>query len=437
MSIKLPGLASGLDSAALIDQLMSVEAVPQQLLRRQVNTTNVFTDALRELNSRTAALADTATAASGATALQHHKVGSSSDTVTAVATHQANPGSLSFTVEQTATRHAVVTDPITEWDSSSFQIIAADGTTTDITAASTSLDDIVAAINSSESGVAAAKIAVGEGSYRLQLSAAETGADAVFSLAGTQTGSTVTSQGQDAVVELWAGTGAQTRITSSSNTFSDLLPGVDVTVSEATTSPVTLTVEQDAEASTAEAKKLISGVQNVLGFISRQSAVNVDGDEVSASVLTGDSTVRMARSRITDAVIMPVAGESLSKIGIEISRTGEITFDEEKFAAALEEDPQGTQGLFTAMAARVTDVATGLSDRYEGDLTRRITGQETTIRRLEDQVLQWDTRLAARRATLERTYAALEVQMQALNSQMEYLTSQLASLPQPPRANNN
>ena len=98
------------------------------------------------------------------------------------------------------------------------------------------------------------------------------------------------------------------------------------------------------------------------------------------------------------------------------------------FAAALAADAEGTQELFSGVAARLQGVTTQYSDKYDGLLTSRITGQEDEVKTLKTQVERWDVRLDQRRATLERTYAQLEVQLSKLQSQSSWLTSQLAGL---------
>ncbi|WP_147105538.1 flagellar filament capping protein FliD [Nesterenkonia populi] len=429
-SMAMPGIATGMDTSAIVDQLMAVEAIPQQQLQQRAAGQNQFLDTLRSLNSQVADLGGTARDASRSDALQHFTASTSTDSVVATASSNAAPGALDFTVDAVAARHTMVTDAVAEWDTTSFTITGADGEAHTIEAASASLNDIVQAINRSDAGINATRVAAGDGTHRLQLAAAETGADGAFTLTGTSIGSTVTAEGADAAVTLWAGTAAEQRITSPTNTFSDLLPGVDVTVSQPSAAPVTLSIEQDAEASASTAQELMDGLSSVLGFISGQSDVSTEGDEVTASPLTGDSTSRAARQRLVDAAIQPINGQSLSSIGIEISRNGEITFDEARFTQALANDREGTEEMFAAFAGRIADTAVSLSDRYDGQITSRITGQEASIRRTEDQIATWDTRLANRRAALDRTYASLEVAIQQMNSQMEYMQSQLAGLPQ-------
>ena len=132
-------------------------------------------------------------------------------------------------------------------------IVGSDGTQHEVTAASTSIADVVNAINGAKAGVTAVQVAAGTDSsgatlYRIQLTSA-TGAANAFSIydgsaasvtAGTatdlltQTGAATVSQAQDAEAVLWGGTGAEQTVTSSTNTFQNLLPGVNFTATAVT-----------------------------------------------------------------------------------------------------------------------------------------------------------------------------------------------------------
>ena len=63
MGISLDGLASGLDTTALISSMMQVEAIPQTLLKNKSSGIQSMVSALQGLNSKVAALATQATAA--------------------------------------------------------------------------------------------------------------------------------------------------------------------------------------------------------------------------------------------------------------------------------------------------------------------------------------------------------------------------------------
>ncbi|RZI85774.1 MAG: flagellar hook-associated protein, partial [Microbacterium sp.] len=84
--------------------------------------------------------------------------------------------------------------------------------------------------------------------------------------------------------------------------------------------------------------------------------------------------------------------------------------------------------LFSGVAARVQDVTEQYSDKYDGLVTARITGQQEEVKRISEQLDRWDVRLEQRRATLERTYASMETMLSRLQSQSAYLTSQVEGL---------
>lgn len=429
MGISLDGLASGLDTAALIKSLMQVEAIPQTMLKNRVTATQTMVSALQSLNTRVADVAKLSATLAKPEALQKFTSVSSSNSVTVKTSAGAATGSLELTVDQLAQQQVTVTGPLTEWDSSSFTLSSA-GKDYSITAVSASLDDVITAVNASEAGVKAVKFAVGDGTYRVQFTADASGAANSFSVAGTAVPFTQIRAAQDATVTLWAGSAAEQTVSSASNTFAGLMPGIDVSVSKTSSEPVTLTVQRDMAAAAKEASSLVDSLNGLLNFISANSSVTIGtGGATSGMIFTGDSMVRSITQRLTDAAIRPVDGRSPSEIGISITREGKLDFDEEKFTKALNADPARVQSAFATLAKRVETVSSELSDKYSGDISSRIKGQETTITRLNDQILNWDRRLESREASLKRIYSALEVQLSNMNAQQSYLASQLASLP--------
>ena len=105
-----------------------------------------------------------------------------------------------------------------------------------------------------------------------------------------------------------------------------------------------------------------------------------------------------------------------------------MTFDKTAFATALGKNPDAVKSALATIAQRVSDAANVASDAYTGTITTKIQGEQSTVKSLNAQIADWDTRLADRKATLQKTYANLEVQLQQLQSQSSWLTGQLASL---------
>ncbi|SEB90495.1 flagellar hook-associated protein 2 [Paramicrobacterium humi] len=454
MGLSFDGLASGLDTTAIIDALMNVEAIPKTLLQNKIKDTNSIISNLQGLNTKLQELAKLAKDSTSPTALLAFKGSSSSDAVTLTASGSASAVTTDVVVNRLATAQALVTSKFSTWpdDPPVITLVNAEGKQTEITAASGSASDLVTAINAAGVGVKASSVpsgtdADGNTLYRLQLVSSETGekhaftayrGDAASVTAGTasnlatETGAAVVTPAVDAQVTLWAGTAAEQTVTSSSNTFTGLMTGVDVTVSKASTDPVTITVAADSKTSAATAKSFVDKIAAILANITSGSKATVAtdaGDTTTLGVYTGDSTVRSLKQALSNAVQYPVDGVSPSSIGISIDRYGVLSFDEAKFTKALADDPDAVSAIFTGVAARVQDTTEQYSDKYDGLLTKRITGQEDLVSSMNDQIDSWDTRLGQRRATLERTYAQLEVMLNKMQSQSSYLTSQLSSLP--------
>ncbi|MDJ0338900.1 flagellar filament capping protein FliD [Cryobacterium sp. PH31-O1] len=437
MSLAVDGLISGLDTTALINSLMTLEAGPQNQLKAKVTSSNTLVAAFQGLNSSIANLGTLATKSTLAGSLDVYSAKSSSTNATVTAGSTATAGSISFTVNKLAQAQVSVSDRVAAWSSDTFSITSTSGTVTDITAASTSLDDIATAINDSAAGVTAVKVAAGmdvDGTtplYRLQFSSATTGAANGFTISNAPL--TEITAAQDAEVTIWAGTAAAQSITSSTNSFENLLPGVDVTASIASTDPVTVTVARNDAAVSTIAKDLVDSLNGIFALISTKSAVVNSTDStgkavLSSGVFTGDSTVRDVKQRLIDAASYPVDGRSPSEIGISITKTGTLEFDATKFAAAMKEDPDFVKSVLTEISTRVAGAATTASDKYDGLITARITGQESLVKSMSTQIENWDLRLASRRSTLERTYSAMEVTLSNMNAQSAWLTAQVESL---------
>lgn len=454
MGIALDGLVSGLNTTELIDALMDVQAIPRNLMSAKADDKKVIISQLQTLNTSLQDLAAKAKTAASGESLSTFSATSSSSSVTVDLRTGATALTADIVVDRLAQKHTVVTAASTEWPDAppTLTLENSAGERIDITADSSSMTDVARAINAAGFGISASVVSTGtdvDGNplQRLQLISAETGADSAFRVfrgdvasveAGTAAdvtgapGAAVITTGADAVVRLWAGTAAEQTITSSKNTFTDLFAGVDVTVSAASADPVTVGVAVDDKARTTAAADFIKQIASLLTRIDNGSKATVgqnSGDATTLGVFTGDSTVRALRQSLAQAVQYPVDGASPSSIGISIDRYGVLTIDETKFAAALADDPDAVTSMFTGIAERVQQTTETYSDKYDGLLTARITGQQNEVDSLGEQMERWDVRLEQRRATLERTYARLETMLSQMQSQSSYLTSQLSSLP--------
>ena len=436
----ISGLASGLDTASIINQLMQLEAIPQSRLRDQQTAENNVIKALRSLNTDTALLASSAAKLAKASTWQTLKATSSSSAVTATATSSASASSFTVVVGQLAKAGqtsygsdlaldanvlTVPTDPVV--------LTAADGTTHTISTGTGTLADLAAGINAAKAGVTATTVKTGTNTYRLLLTADTTGAGTAIGLTNVSLGTATTDTGQDAQLTV-GGIAAS----SKTNTFTDLVPGVTVTLAPTAKNgdTSTVTVAQDSSGVKSSVSALVDQVNALLTSIDTQTAGKTSTS--AAGVLAGDPTARSLRSAVLDTVFGD-GTTSLAQYGIQTDRNGKLVFDGDKFAAAYAADPAGVAAKFTSAgttpsaadgwAARVATVAKAATDTYTGTITSAITGHTTTVDRLTKSISDWDDRLELRRSTLERQYTALETALSNLQGQSNWLAGQISSLP--------
>ncbi|WP_062382547.1 flagellar filament capping protein FliD [Demequina iriomotensis] len=448
-TLGIDGISSGLDTSSIISALMQIEAGPQTLLSKKKSTAESVVSSLQSINTKIKALADAAATAAKASTWTTFKATSSSSAVTATASTSATAGSLTFSVDAVAKSQVSLSASVASGadlvadNPPTLTVKKADGTYASVTATSNSLADIAKAINSGDLGVTATVVSTGGGTSRLQFTGTATGTDGAFELyvgdeaaatAGTATrlDASVTRAASDAQITLWKGTAEEQSFTQSSNTFTGLMTGVDVTVSKVE-EDVTVSSAVDSSAVKSQVSGLVTKMTAILTAIDAgtksTSTTNSDGtSSVSGGLLAGDALVRNMRSKLNEAMTYPIDGKSPSEYGIEVDRYGAITFNETAFAEALAEDPAGVATAMQSLATRLEDAADIYADSQDGVLTQSLKTRQTEIDSLASQISNWDTRLAARQEALYAKFTAMEVTLSSLNSQMDYITSALESL---------
>jgi flagellar capping protein FliD len=461
------GLVSGIDYDTMISQLMQVEANPQALLKKQLSATNADASAYRAVNTRFEALRTAAAALTAGDAWNATKTTSSSTNVTTTAGTTAVAGSsVTFAVTQLAGIHSEVsggqwtsktapvasgTGPVPAWPITITNTATNKSTVVPI-ADDATLADAAAAINKANAGVTASVIQLGKDAFRLQLTSTTSGAAGTFTITGNggaDAGFLTTDQGQDAVLSIGTtGAGGGLTASSSTNTFTDLLPGVTITASKADPSTsVTVGVSADPSAVAANVQTLIDAANSLLSAVSSYT----DADSKSA-VLKGDSTLRGLSSQILSIVSGTLGGKSASTVGVALSRSGQLTFDKDVFTAKLASDPTTVQKLFAekkivstgadqisgnaddvtspvGLAAQLEVLAKGASDSTTGSLVLLAKSEDSLAKDLQARIDAWDTRLALRRQTITRQFTAMETALSTMQNQAGWLSSQIASLP--------
>jgi len=306
------------------------------------------------------------------------------------------------------------------------------------------LSTVVTAINAANMGVTASAIQVSPGAYKLQLQSSVTGSAGrvsadLGSLSSLGTFNAVTDA-SDATLVVGSGAGAYT-ITSSSNTVSNVLPGVTLTLGKADpTTTVTVGVGGDVDSLANKVLSMVNSVNDALKYIKDNS--NYDQKTGASGYLLGNSTAHRLQQQVFSAMSGSVGSSmSLSTLGISVNQDGTFAFDTAKFKSAYATDPNavantfvegGTAGSTTnlnpGIAERVAAIAKGATDSIDGSITTAIKGENTTIADLQKQIDSWDIRLAQRRQTMVTQFAAMDTAVANFKSQGNWLSGQISGL---------
>jgi flagellar hook-associated protein 2 len=364
----IDGMASGLDTTGIIQGLMQVERIPMQLVEARQADVQRELDAWATIRTKTGSVRTAADALASTTAWQSLTATSSSDAVAVSASTGAASGALSFTVDQlAAAEQRSSTDTFASLDADlGGRTLVIDGTDANgdpvtydsslATTPPTTLGELVTQINDADLGVTATALQVTEGSYRLVLTAGETGTANTIDVSGTgwteawDAGS-ITRVAADAQLSVGGIT-----ITRSSNTIDDLIEGATITLRDTTTDEVTVSVARDVAAMGDKVEALVEAVNAALSEVDLRTGY--DAENSQASSLTGNTTASKLGQELTRALVDVVGADGLPSLaGVELDRTGSVSFDRAAFEEAFAADPAAVEALFTASASGTNHVS--------------------------------------------------------------------------------
>ncbi len=418
--------------AQLVSSLMSVEGGQQKLLQTKQTKEQTALTALQSLNTQTLAIRTAAESVIGSVisprAWNNTTASSSTASVAASSVATAQSGELSFDVTSVAATHRVLVGaPVPSAQTLSngtvtFTSVDGSVSSVDLSSAST-ITDVVAAINAAGiSGVNAMAVQVSPGLFRLGLNANKSGAAGAFTVSGLESSlgaTTVVSTGKDASIKI--GPADADVVTSPTNTFIDVSPGLTFTVSKPETG-VTVSVGRDTAGMTKQVQSIVDAVNATLGTISAKTTYNASTK--SGGPLLGDQLpVRLSGALATATL----GGGTLAQYGIQLDRTGQLVFDSATFQGSLASDPAGTSKAIADFATRVGSVAKSATEYGTGWITTAISNRQSRITDLGKTISDWDSRLAAQKSALTTQFASLNAQLTKMNNQASWLSSQLGS----------
>jgi flagellar hook-associated protein 2 len=395
MAISAPGVGSNLDVNSIVSQLMTLEQRPRTLLdakeagyQAQLSAYGQLRGALSALESAVGGLSDpTRFAGRSATTGDSSVVSASAAATAANATYEVAVTQLAQHQSLTTSGQASLTAAVGSgagsvltfefgtisggalsggvYTGASFALDGSSATrTVTIDASNNSLQGMRDAINAANVGVTASILNVGGATpYRLVLQSAAGGSAASMRIgvsgdsavagllsydpAGTQN-LTQTVAAQDANLTV-----NSLPITSGSNTLTEAIQGV--TLSLAKTGITTVTIGRDAAAAQQAGQAFVKAYNDLNAMLRDLTRFDADGN--SSGTLVGDSAARTIQSQLREALSSGLAGGNgntlrvLSQVGMSFQKDGSLAFDGGKLAQALASDPSGVARLFASGGA--------------------------------------------------------------------------------------
>ena len=456
------GAGSGIDTKALIEQLVSADrAARTKPLTARSDTLSARISALGQARSALQGIATSLAArvSSGVLGL----IPASSD-AGVIVERRGNGPALAFTsalsVTALATGQRLVAAPLasaadpvgegvltigfgrsTDLGGGDFRFAAGalPGLDITITAANNSLSGLRDAINAASSAAGAgisAGIVSNAGAATLAIRGPD-GADRAFVISAAETpGSpglgrfghapgnrpmSLTSTAGDAALSLDG-----IAVTRSSNVVDDLVPGVRLRLQRPATG-VTLVAARDG----ASLETTVSDVASTLGAMRELLADHRKGASGNdpAGALAGDATARAIDQRLVALVTTPIAaanGLRLRDLGLSVTRTGAISFDPDRLAAlppARAADAEVLLRTLSGSSPQSLQAIAGLATPATGGMTRQRDAVTASLARVEAQLAAYRTGLTRQYAAMDTLVAASKAVGAQLDTQIRMWTS--------------
>lgn len=440
-SFRAGGLATGLDTNSIVDQLVALQQRPMDQLTARQKNVSVQLSSLGTLQSRLQNLKSALNDLKTGGAARSSSV-STPSTLDVVGSSAGTSGRFSVEVTQLAQAArarssafgtGATTVPATTLGLSvqgtSYSISIADGS---------SLQQAADAINAAGAPVRAAVLDDGTQTY-LSLTNLTTGyplggvpgdalsiTETVTGGSGQALGLAITQAAQNARVKVDGLT-----FERATNDVSGAVPGLTLRLKKAAPgAPEDLVLGTDTAASAKAMQVLVDTYNAVAGQLQASLATTADSDRSTS--LAAISAVRNLQDRLRAAT--QASGTSggirtLSELGVRTNQDGTIRLDSVALGKALEKDPASVDALFkgtTGPAASITSLVDQFT-KSDGVLAATKTNLQAANKRMSDTQLRMQTRLDAYKQTLIRQFTAMESTVSGLKALDTFISQNLAA----------
>ncbi len=433
---------NNIDFSSIVNSLMAAETQPLTRLQNQQSALQTKASQVTSLTSQVALVQTAVTALSTTNSVTSFSATTSDSSAVAVsAGADAATGHYDVVVQELA--RAPVTASNSTSPDANTTVVAGGGTLTiggigvaithDVT-----LQGLADTINATaNTPVRASVVQSSATTYRLVLTANNSGTASAFTMTNALTGGTGVTftdtdadgiSGDSAADNAVQGTNASAlvnnvQITSSSNTLTTAIPGVTLTLfKKDPLASINVDVTADSSALKSKLNSFITAYNSLMAYANGQVKSAADG---STSSLGRDPVLRQLRLGLRGALTGSYTNTGpfkyLSELGVEFTKTGTLQLNSSVFNSAVASGTgnaarllvgTGTAGAFASLGSLLESFT-----KTGGMLASSQTQITTQISSLTKQISNMQSRLDAERASLQAQFTAADLAMTQLNSQ--------------------
>ena len=471
MSISVGGLVSGMDTDAIITQLLDLQKKPITKLQTQEAAYQVK---LSSYSSLQGSLKDVKNAAKNLDSVSDitsfSATSSNTSLLTVSAEKTAVAGSYSVKVHSLATAHKLTSTGFNDSEDvgkGTIHLALGGNAPVDIEVDSGStISDVAKAINDADAGVYASVIDDGTSSY-LTLTGKQTGEDNAITLTVTEDGADpanlpvgLPSADKDTtglsrlVFDVSGATTNMTQlqgaanahisvdgvadISRASNTISDVVTGVTLKLKDAdATKTLTVEVERSDELFTTRLNAFLNSYNGLMDSLN--SLQSYDKETKKTGALFGDSTTRRIQNEIRNMFSNSVSGlpadlNTLTELGVSTNEDGGLELDSSVFSEKLKNNFDDVVKFFTKTDTGAEGFGVRMTSSVEkmlsasGLLATRTEGIQGSIDNIDEQIVRLNNRITLSETRMRTQFAALEVLLGQYQNTSASLTSNLDAL---------
>jgi flagellar hook-associated protein 2 len=449
--LQITGLASGLDTNSIIQELMAIDQQPLTHLQNQQKGIQALNTNLQSLQTALQNLASNAQALASTSLFQNSQTVTSSNSSVVSASTVSNVGAVvgayQVSVSGLATAAQATYSFTSPTAADTVTVGSGSSSRTYSLSAGATAQDLANAVNADQNGAVWGTVVNGN----IVFSDRTTGSAGSFTVSDTSSSlAQLSSQsGQDARYSIDGGTTWQT---SASNTVQNAIPGVNLTFGGLTGTNSSVTVNVGAPSlSTSAIQSAVQGFVTAYNSVLSQVQTQLSQAPISSDPTQGtlyndpelsDLLSNMRQAMYQSGSGLPVGMASMMDIGVstgastgsgtpsQSSISGQLTLNVNTLTQAIQSNPSGVTAVLQSWSNNFAGLVNAVA-QPGGSIDSRIQGDSREISFLGSQISTMQSALNDKQTQLQQQFAALEAALSKNQSTASWLTNQINALPTP------